>query len=101
MSTLQGHFEDSSGNIILPISADEVANIETSSTASQAYTKGSYLCFDNKVCKVTTAITSGATLAIGTNLSQVSLCGELSGHLVASNGVEFTIQNYIDGVYTS
>lgn len=101
MSTLQGHFEDSSGNLILPWSADVVSNLETTTTASQAYSIGDYIGFNNKICKVTTAISSGDTLTEGTNLSEVSLCQEFSDHMVASDGVAFTIQNYIDGVYTS
>lgn len=99
MANLQGHFEDASGNILLPINGGEAASIETGSTASQAYTKGTYLFFNNKLCKATTAIASGNTLAIGTNLLQVTLGGELSSHLIASNGTVFTLQNLKDGVY--
>ena len=99
MANYQGHFEDSSGNILLPIPSGATATVETGTTASQAYTVGAYLYFNNKLCKVTTAIASGATLAIGTNLSQTSLGAELSGHLVASDGTEFTLTNLINGVY--
>lgn len=99
MANLQGHFEDANGNILLPINSGEAATIETGTTASQAYTKGTYLFFNNKLCKATTAIASGNTLTIGSNLSQVSLGGEISSHLIASNGTVFTLQNLKDGVY--
>ena len=99
MANYNGHFEDSSGNILLPIPSGATATVETGSTASQAYTKGAYLYFNNKLCKVTTAIASGATLAIGTNLSQCSIGAELSAHMVASNGTEFSFQTLVDGGY--
>lgn len=99
MATLLGHFEDSNGNILFPINGGETSNIEAGSISSQAYTKGMYLFYDNKLCKATTAIASGNTLAIGTNLVQVTLGSEISSHLVASNGTAFTFQNFLDGVY--
>lgn len=99
MAILNGHFEDANGNILLPMNSGEANTIETGTTASQAYTKGTYLFFNNKLCKASRAIASGNTLAIGTNLTQVSLGGEISSHLIASNGTEFTLQNLIDGVY--
>ena len=99
MATYNGHFEDASGNILLPIPSGSTATIETSSTASQAYTTGALLYFNNRLCRVTSAIASGNTLAVGTNLAYSSLGAEASGHLVASNGTEFTLQNLIDGVY--
>lgn len=100
MANYNGHFEDSSGNILLPIGGGMAAAVESGSTASQAYTKGTYLFYNNRLCKATTAISSGASLSIGSNLSSVSLGSEMKDHLVASNGVAFTLQNYIDGVYS-
>lgn len=99
MAIYNGHFEDANGNILLPINSGEVSAVENGVVASRAYTKGTYLFFNNKVCKATTNITSGSTLAIGTNLLHVTLCGEMTAHLVASNGTEFTLQNLKDGVY--
>ncbi len=87
MSNFQGHFEDSSGNIVLPIPSGGAATIELGNTASQAYTKGTLLYFKNRLCKATQAISSGATLAVGTNLSYTSL------------GTEFSFQTLIDGGY--
>mgnify|MGYP003310833540 CR=1 FL=1 len=50
MATYNGHFEDSSGNILLPIPSGAAATVETGSTASQAYTVGSFLYFNNRLC---------------------------------------------------
>ena len=99
MSNFQGHFDDSSGNIVLPIPSGGTATIELGNTASQAYTKGALLYFSNRLCKATQAISSGATLAVGTNLSYTSLGTEFSSHMVASNGTEFSFQTLIDGGY--
>ena len=89
MATYNGHNEDSSGNILLSIGNGMTATVETGTTASQAYTKGSYLFFNNRLCKATTAIASGATLAIGTNLSQTSIGQEITSHLRSSDAKEF------------
>jgi len=89
MSTYNGRNEDSSGNILLSIGNGMTATLETGTTASQAYTKGAYVFFNNRLCKVSTAIASGATLAIGTNLTQTSIGVELTSHLRSSDGKEF------------
>lgn len=99
MATYKGHFEDSSGNLILPIPSGAASNIETGPNASQGYTKGSILYFNNKLCKTTQAIANGAALAIGTNLTQINLGTEFSSHMVASNGTEFSFQTLKDGGY--
>ena len=98
MATYNGHNEDSSGNILLSIGNGMTAKVETGTTASQAYTKGAYLFFNNRLCKATKAISSGATLAVGTNLSQTSLGAELTSHLRSSDGKEFYF-DVKDGTY--
>ena len=98
MATYNGHNEDSSGNILLSIGNGMAATVETGSTASQAYTKGALLFFNNRLCKATQAISSGATLAVGTNLSQTSLGAELTSHLRSSDGKEFYF-DVKDGTY--
>jgi hypothetical protein len=98
MATYNGHNEDSSGNILLSIGNGMTATVETGSTASQAYTKGALLFFNNRLCKATKAISSGATLAVGTNLSQTSLGAELTSHLRSSDGKEFYF-DVKDGTY--
>ena len=89
MAIYQGHNEDSSGNLLLSIGNGMTATVETGSTASQAYTKGSYLFFNNRLCKAASAIASGATLTIGGNLTQTSLGAEITSHLRSSDGKEF------------
>lgn len=89
MAIYSGHNEDSSGNILLSIGNGMTATLESGTTASQAYTKGSYVFFDNKLCKVTQDITSGTTLEIGTNLAQTSIGTELTSHLRSNDGKEF------------
>lgn len=89
MAIYQGHNEDSSGNLLLSIGNGMTATVETGSTASQAYTKGSYLFFDNRLCKAASAIASGATLTIGGNLTQTSIGAEITSHLRSSDGKEF------------
>lgn len=89
MATYLGHQEDSSGNILLPTPHSMATQIEFGTTASQAYAKGAYVVFNNRLCKASTAIASGDTLAIGTNLVQCSIGSELNSHLQAPNGSEF------------
>lgn len=103
MAIYQGHNEDSSGNLLLSIGNGMTATVETGSTASQAYTKGSYLFFNNRLCKAASAIASGATLTIGGNLTQTSLGAEITSHLRSSDGKEFyfDVKNGKYGYYPS
>lgn len=96
MATYNGHQEDSSGNILLAIPNSMATTIETGSTASQAYTKGSYFYYNNRLVKATSAISSGASLTIGSNISYVNAADELSAHLRAndSNRSEFYFDVY-------
>ena len=96
MATYLGHQEDSSGNILLPTPHSMAAQIELGTTASQAYAKGAYVVFNNRLCKASKAIASGNTLAIGTNLVQCSIGSELNSHLQTPNGNEFYF-DYKDG----
>lgn len=96
MAIFNGHNEDSSGNILLCIGSGITATVETGNTASQAYTKGSYLFYRNTLCKALSDITSGATLSIGTNIAYTTVGSELNSHLRASNGNEFYF-DYKDG----
>ena len=96
MATYLGHQEDSSGNILLPTPHSMATQIEFGTKASQAYAKGAYVVFNNRLCKASKAIASGDTLAIGTNLVQCSIGSELNSHLQAPNGSEFYF-DYKDG----
>lgn len=103
MATYKGHNEDSSGNLLLSIGNGMTATVETGSTASQSYTKGAYVFFNNRFCKTTTTIYSGATLSIGSNLSETSIGAELTSHLRSSDGKEFyfDVKNGTYGYYPS
>lgn len=54
-----------------------IAPTETSTTASQNYEVGSYLIYNNTLYKVTSAIASGGTITIGTNVSATTIMAEL------------------------
>lgn len=97
MSTLKGHFEDSSGNIILPIPAGAASTVELGTTASQSYTAGSYMYHGDRFKKVTSAISSGGT--ISGRVSETNIGTEMTAHFVASNGVEFSFQTLVNGGY--
>ncbi len=97
MSTFKGHFEDSSGNLILPIPAGATATVETGANASQAYAKGAYLYHGDRFKKVTSAIASGG--AIASKTSETTIGTEMAAHYVASNGTEFSFQTLINGGY--
>jgi len=99
MATLNGHFEDASGNILLPIPSGATATIETTNKASQAYSVGSYLYYNNRLCRVTAAIASGGTLTVGTNIAYTSLGSQITAHFVATNGEEFSFQSLVNGDY--
>jgi hypothetical protein len=55
-----------------------LATVEYSSTASKAYSSDELVVFQGRLCKTTSAIASGATLAIGTNLQYDTVAAELS-----------------------
>lgn len=55
-----------------------LATVESTSTASQAYSVGDYLVLNGQLYEVTTAITSGETLTVGTNISATTVGDQLS-----------------------
>ena len=99
MATLKGHFEDSNGNYLFPILSGATTTIEPGSRSSQSYTSGAYLYFGDKLCKTTTAIPQNTVLAIGTNLLEVTIGGEMTAHFKASDDTEFSFQTLVDGGY--
>lgn len=58
--------------------AADIATVETTSTASKAYSVGEYLVYNNQLYRVTASIASGGTLTVGTNISATSAGGELT-----------------------
>ena len=55
-----------------------LATVESTSTASQAYSVGDYLVLKGQLYEVTTAITSGETFTVGTNISATTVGDELT-----------------------
>ena len=53
------------------------ASVQTTSVATRAYAKGSYLVYNGNLYKVTTAIASGGTITPGTNCSRTNVGNEL------------------------
>ena len=56
----------------------DLATVQSSSTASRAFTKGEYLVLEGQLYKVTTNIANGGTITPGTNVSSCSAGGELT-----------------------
>ena len=50
MADLIGHYENANGDRLYPIISGAAAFIENGQRATQAYSKGSYLYFKNKLC---------------------------------------------------
>ena len=55
-----------------------LATIETTSTASKAYSVGDYLVYKGQLYEVTSAIASGGTLTVGTNIVATTVGNVLS-----------------------
>ena len=55
----------------------DIAPVEASTTASQAYQAGSYLIYNNQLYMVTVDIASGGTITVGTNVTSVSAMSAL------------------------
>ena len=55
-----------------------IAGVETSTTASQAYTAGEYLVMSGVLYEVTADISSGGTITVGTNVQAATVCGALT-----------------------
>lgn len=96
MSNYQGRLEDSQANKLL-VTPHSMANIEDSDTASQIYTVGNMLVFNNRLCKVTAAIAQGDTLEVGTNIAYKGI-NDIGQQLCASDGKEFYF-DVKDGTY--
>lgn len=56
----------------------QLAPVETSSTASQAYAVGDYFCYNGILYRVTVAIDSGGTITPGTNCAATNVGNDVS-----------------------
>ena len=68
--------------------ASNLATIESSTTASQAYSAGDHLVLNGQLYEVTTAISSGETLTVGTNIEARSVGEELTALNNGLNGLK-------------
>ena len=75
-TTLTGAIAEHEGDIV-DLRSD-LAPVETANVATRAYTAGSYLVIGGTLYKATTAIASGATLTVGTNIALVTVSSEIS-----------------------
>ena len=55
-----------------------VATVETTTTASKNYAVGDLLVYDGKLYKVTSAIATGATITVGTNVTQTTVESQIA-----------------------
>ena len=71
------------------------ATIESNYTASQAYAVGDYLILEEtgNLYKVTTAISSGGTITVGTNVVAIKVCDELGNRYSTSDSANTTIND--------
>lgn len=65
----------------------DFATVEDTTTASKAYKVGEYLVYNNRLYRVTTAIASGGTISIGTNVVQTTVGDELSNMVLRFEGI--------------
>ena len=54
-----------------------IADTEKTTTASKNYAVGDYLIYNNQLYKVTSAIASGATITVGTNVTATTIMAEI------------------------
>ncbi len=62
----------------LGIALTSIAPVETGATASTNYPAGRLVIWNSKLYKTSSAVTSGATWAVGTNLTETTLAQELA-----------------------
>ena len=82
--------------------ASNLATIESSTTASQAYSEGDYLVLNGQLYEVIADIASGETLTVGTNISATTVGSELTA-LNKSLMQKYSFDNafYLSGTDTS
>ena len=88
---------DLSNALSAKANASNLATIESSTTASQAYSEGDYLVLSGQLYEVIADIASGETLTVGTNISATTVGSELT----ALNNSLVVFPNYSDKIYDS
>lgn len=89
--------KDSLGNYLNEkFAKNQVSSVETTNTASKNYAVGDLLIYNETLYKVTTAIASGDTIAVGTNVSATTVEGELANKVDKVSGKGLSTNDYID-----
>ena len=73
-----------------------IATIEDTSTASQAYSVGEYLAYNGILYKVTTAISKGDPLTVGSNIASTLVGNELKAVNSAIDTLNANLTNKAD-----
>ena len=66
-------FNDDKTKFDLNTILENFGTVETGSTASQAYVAGDLLVYGSQLCKVSSSIAQGDTLAVGTNIEEITI----------------------------
>lgn len=78
MSIINGHQEDSAGNILLPTPHSLVDNIELGNVATRPYTTGEFLVFNDHLCKTIKPIATNAAFVIHQNIEPTTVSEQLN-----------------------
>lgn len=77
-------YAESNRNLTIgKLDASEIATVENTDNASQAYTIGDYMIWKGGFYKVTSAISSGGAITVGTNITKTTIGAELKAALNA------------------
>lgn len=87
-------------NTVISANLSNLATVEPSTTASQAYAKGNLLVLNNQLYKVIATIQSGGTIVTSGSAANVQAItiGTFSNMLTASNGSYFYF-DHVNGHY--
>lgn len=66
-------FNDNKTKFDLNAILENFGTVETGNTASQAYAAGDLLVYGSQLCKVSSPIAQGDTLAVGTNIEEITI----------------------------
>ena len=77
MSSFYGNAASSGSSVEESWISDLIATTENSTIASKNYAIGDYLILNNIFYKVISAITSGTTIEVGTNIAATTITNEI------------------------
>lgn len=75
------------------VDSKNIANVETASTASQAYAVDDYVIWNDQLYRVTKAIAKGAAFVINTNIVATKVGAEF-GRFGRNDAIEITLAAY-------